>query len=720
MKRIITVILTSLILITFFVPISFADSWKVIVTDPKDSKMEADIKSISFKEDEQFFYIKFESHTNWNLYAQKGSLFMYFDIYGNIDVRRSTAVLIITEYEMNKYAVGFFDMMTEKITQCENDFKQFSEVGTVVIPREAILNKFFKFSFLCVLGHSYYGEFEAFDICPDGGSMRNYISKFCPKKPILQVTKSVIDFGSVRKNTLLRGEFQIFNCGTTPLNVWFDNPKEYIDINPSKITLDEFKFDTINIEVSIGGLEPNRYEDIITINSNGGTANLKITFEILKEPELYFEPKTIDFGIALIGEKAVQTVKIGNKNKGPINIKLSTDVDWIAISKSRFESESEEIKLTAITRKLSPGEYSGKLKIISDGGNDEIPLKIKVGYPLSLNKEMVDFGKVFSNNLVVESQTVVLRSNLDHPILVNAEIDSTWIKIKETEFEVLSNEEKEIEISVDLSQIENDYKVHTGKITFSLSDLDFKIDLTVQIEILEALPKIEISIEGNVKSIEGELIVGEKFEKKITIKNAGGGILKGKAYLVEKNSPIKLSTINFSLKSSAESNLIVYLDSSDLKPSIVNNTLILDSNSGKVEIPISIKINPKPPIIITLKIGSTEAHAGGKIVILDSPPYIKNGTTLVPIRFISEALGAKVEWLNIGKGRVFITFKDKEIILDIGSTTAFINKKPYTLLVAPEVVKGRTFVPIRFISEGLGAEVKWIAQTQEIIITLQQ
>ncbi len=719
MKRLVVSFFTTIVLVVLCIPSMYAEQWKVIATDPKDSKMEADIESISFKEDEQFFYIKLVSHTNWNLYTQKGSLFIYFDIYGNVDVRMSTAVLVITEYEMNKYATGFFDMMTKKTTQCENDFKHFSEIGTITIPRDALLNKFYKFSFLCVLGHSYYGDFEAFDLCPDGGSMMKYRSKFCPDKPILVVTKSLFDFGSIKKNSILDGKFQIFNCGTKTLNVRIENSKKYITIDPPKLSLDEFKFDTISFNLDTSGLEPNMYEEKITVNSNGGTQDIKVTFEVLKDPELYCEPEVIDFGISPIGDKIVKTIKIGNKNKGPIKVRLVSTVDWLVISKNSFESDFEDIRLTAITKNLTQGEHTGQLKILSNGGNAEIPLKISTVNPFTLNREIVDFGKVYSDNLSIEPINVVIKNNIDRNILMNIEVGASWIILSENNFELQSNGEHKLEISVDYSQFKN-IETYSSKIIFKPEDLEFNAELKVQIEFLEAQPKIFVTIEGNVESIEGEIIVGEKFERKIIIKNIGGSILKGKAYFSEENSPFKLSGINFIIKSSQETELTIYLDSSNLQPGIIKNTLILDSNGGKIELPLSIKVNPKPPIVITLKIGSREAYVGGEIIILDAPPYIKKGTTFVPIRFISEVFGAKVEWQNIGKGRVIIKLKDKEIILDIDKTTAFINKKPYTLLAPPEIVNGRTFVPVRFISEGLGAEVKWIAQTQEVIISMNQ
>ena len=64
------------------------------------------------------------------------------------------------------------------------------------------------------------------------------------------------------------------------------------------------------------------------------------------------------------------------------------------------------------------------------------------------------------------------------------------------------------------------------------------------------------------------------------------------------------------------------------------------------------------------------------------------------------------------------TFMGKKIEMQVGSKKAIINGKAVELDTPPEITSGVTFVPIRFIADTLGAEVKWIAETREIIITI--
>jgi hypothetical protein len=88
----------------------------------------------------------------------------------------------------------------------------------------------------------------------------------------------------------------------------------------------------------------------------------------------------------------------------------------------------------------------------------------------------------------------------------------------------------------------------------------------------------------------------------------------------------------------------------------------------------------------------------------------------VPVRFVSEALKAQVGWDPDTK-QVTITAGEKEVILTIGSSEVSVNGRAETIDCPPEIVPpGRTFVPIRFVSEILGAEVDYNPDTRQVII----
>lgn len=88
----------------------------------------------------------------------------------------------------------------------------------------------------------------------------------------------------------------------------------------------------------------------------------------------------------------------------------------------------------------------------------------------------------------------------------------------------------------------------------------------------------------------------------------------------------------------------------------------------------------------------------------DQPPVIIEGRTLVPLRVIFEALGASVNWNNDTRS-VIATRGDISIYLAIGSNTLYKNGQPVYLDVTAQIINDRTMVPVRAVSESLGANV---------------
>lgn len=115
---------------------------------------------------------------------------------------------------------------------------------------------------------------------------------------------------------------------------------------------------------------------------------------------------------------------------------------------------------------------------------------------------------------------------------------------------------------------------------------------------------------------------------------------------------------------------------------------------------------------ITVKINDKEVDFSQYDNVL---PYIENDFTLVPIRAIAEGLGLDVSWDGITR-TVEIGGKTK-ILLLIDSDSAEVNGQSITLDIPARIVDDRTFVPLRFVSEQMGADVQWDDATRTIDIT---
>lgn len=99
----------------------------------------------------------------------------------------------------------------------------------------------------------------------------------------------------------------------------------------------------------------------------------------------------------------------------------------------------------------------------------------------------------------------------------------------------------------------------------------------------------------------------------------------------------------------------------------------------------------------------------------DQPPVIIEGRTLVPLRVIFEALGATVNWNNDTRS-VIATRGDISIYLAIGSNTLYKNGQPVYLDVTAQIINDRTMVPVRAVSESLGANVAWDNDTRTVYV----
>ena len=129
-------------------------------------------------------------------------------------------------------------------------------------------------------------------------------------------------------------------------------------------------------------------------------------------------------------------------------------------------------------------------------------------------------------------------------------------------------------------------------------------------------------------------------------------------------------------------------------------TYLLSLPTLAIELPIRVVVN------------------GTKINFPDAEPFIdENSRTQVPIRFVGEALGADVSWDGNTK-KVTITLNGKKVVLQIGNKNYEVNGQQKQMDTVALLKESRTFVPVRFVSEALGATVKWNANIRTVYIDM--
>ena len=105
----------------------------------------------------------------------------------------------------------------------------------------------------------------------------------------------------------------------------------------------------------------------------------------------------------------------------------------------------------------------------------------------------------------------------------------------------------------------------------------------------------------------------------------------------------------------------------------------------------------------------------GDKLSMDSLPVVKNGRTLVPLRDIAEAMGATISWDSRTK-RITLEKDDTIMHMFVDKKKAYLNGQEKSLDVVPQIINNKTYVPVRFISENLNAKVNWVATSQTIQI----
>lgn len=110
------------------------------------------------------------------------------------------------------------------------------------------------------------------------------------------------------------------------------------------------------------------------------------------------------------------------------------------------------------------------------------------------------------------------------------------------------------------------------------------------------------------------------------------------------------------------------------------------------------------------------AKLDGRALQFDQPPVMMGGRVMVPLRGIFESLGANVRF-EAASQKIHATRGSNVVELTLGSTQASVDGKSVNLDSPAATIGGRTMVPLRFVSEALGTEVRWQEATQTVFLT---
>jgi hypothetical protein len=154
-----------------------------------------------------------------------------------------------------------------------------------------------------------------------------------------------------------------------------------------------------------------------------------------------------------------------------------------------------------------------------------------------------------------------------------------------------------------------------------------------------------------------------------------------------------------------------------------NKFVVIATDPAGNETKVTKIIVKMKPIKIILVIGSKTVFVNGQPKELDAPPFVDkaSGRTLIPIRIVTDAISATIEWeastrkVTIKKGTLVIEMWIDNPVAKINGVMTPIDFQAPKL--SPKIVSGRTFLPLRFVSENLGCSLGWDGPTQTITLT---
>ncbi|WP_017755143.1 stalk domain-containing protein [Calidifontibacillus oryziterrae] len=117
----------------------------------------------------------------------------------------------------------------------------------------------------------------------------------------------------------------------------------------------------------------------------------------------------------------------------------------------------------------------------------------------------------------------------------------------------------------------------------------------------------------------------------------------------------------------------------------------------------------------TFTIDEPFATLGTQFEMLDAAPYTKDGNTMVPLATVGKWLGSEAKW-EVRTGEVTLDVNGTVIQLKVGSKEALVNGEKVVMNTAAETKNGRTFVPVAFIANELGAKTSYDAETKMVKI----
>lgn len=309
------------------------------------------------------------------------------------------------------------------------------------------------------------------------------------------------------------------------------------------------------------------------------------------------------------------------------------------------------------------------------------------------------------------ASTIISAKSVSTPAIGGTNLENSYVYLTSTDGKVyalyLKNLSGASTKRMDGTTIKSSPSISQSKLIFGTAESDGRL---VALEHGEDPPKLMASKKQlDFYGIPPNTNVNKDDE--IYFENIGGGKLS--VDLVSTRNWITMSPDTFTLDSGESKSIRITINTVGLKTGKYPGIIKATSNGGTASIPINVQIDEVPDTQIMITVGQSQIWVNGQPKTIEAPPYFsKNGNPMVPLRFITEAFECQNKWDSATKTvTVIYSKKGITVTIKIGSTISTIKYERTgrieTVIMSdpPEIVKGRTFVPLWFMVSAFDAKV---------------
>ncbi|HHX60519.1 MAG TPA: copper amine oxidase N-terminal domain-containing protein [Epulopiscium sp.] len=360
-------------------------------------------------------------------------------------------------------------------------------------------------------------------------------------------------------------------------------------------------------------------------------------------------------------------------------------IDTVSVIKAEGLQDKADAPVASIVKDDDTNTNQFKVKSIASDSKSKtaITFKATLNVPASFAKDL----DLSAEGRSIEGKKEVKVATVTAPATV--EITSATVKVGIA---------KQIGGKVVIKETEKG-SLSAGKMFLAIDDSDFNYTAAPEVKVTEG----NLKIDSKAKIVKGgiEVTVTGKSTAPSTLE-INGGELKVNGYVPEGTYTVKVGGPALSVHSAATLWDAKKVQHEDIDAIVEQDFIFVGS-----------KEEANKPNKSTFVIGKSNYTVNGEEKTMDTPAYISGGRTMLPVRYVADALGvdpSQILW--DGPTKTVTILAERVVQIKLGSKSMLINGANVPMSSAAEMKNSRVFVPVAEIARALGANVAWDDMTK--------